>query len=73
MNYVVVSSSLIIVSYTSDITPVLSRYFFDIQAIAECGFTLKHVSDMMQTYTHMQHIDKYSQHSSNIWPVWLNN
>ena len=37
----------------------------------ECGFTLKCICDII-TYSQMQHTDKYSQHSSNIWPVWLN-
>ena len=33
---------------------------------------LKHVCDMTRTYSQMHHTDKYSQHSSIIWPVWLN-
>ena len=69
----VVSSIAIAVTYTSDTTPVLSRYVFDIQATTECGFTLKHISDTMGTYNHVQHTDKYSQHGSIIWSVWLNN
>ena len=35
-------------------------------------FTLKCVCDMIRTYSQMHHTDKYSQHSSIIWPVWLN-
>ena len=42
------------------------------QAIIECRFSLKLVRDMIITYSHMQRSDKYSQHSSIIWPVWLN-
>ena len=38
----------------------------------KCGFTLKLVRDMIITYSQMQSTDKYSQHSSIIWPVWLN-
>ena len=41
-------------------------------ATIECGFTLKCVRDMIRTYSQMHRIDKYSQHSSIIWPVWLN-
>ena len=38
----------------------------------ECGFTLKGVRDMIRTYSQMHRTDKYSEHSSIIWPVWLN-
>ena len=38
----------------------------------ECGFTLKFVYDMIITYSQMHRPDKYTQHSSIIWPVWLN-
>ena len=38
----------------------------------ECGFPLKLVRDMIITYIQMHRTDKYSQHSSIIWPVWLN-
>ena len=38
----------------------------------ECGFTLKRIRDMIRTYSQMHYTDKYSQHSSIIWPVWLN-
>ena len=30
------------------------------------------VRDMIKTYNQMHRTDKYSQHSSIIWPVWLN-
>ena len=46
--------------------------FLDIQATTECGFSLKHVRDMIKTYSQMHRTDKYSQHSSIIWPAWLN-
>ena len=45
---------------------------FDIQATVECGFTLKLVRDMIKTYNQMCRTDKYSQHSSIMWPVWPN-
>ena len=32
----------------------------------------KRVRDMARTYSQMHRINKYSQHSSIIWPVWLN-
>ena len=35
-----------------------------------CGFTLKRVRDMIRKYSQMHWTD--SQHSSIIWPVWLN-
>ena len=36
------------------------------------NMTLKRVRDMIRTYSQMHRTDKYSQHSSIIWPVWLN-
>ena len=50
----------------------LCHLTIDIQATIECGFTLKHVQDMVITYSQMHRTDKYSQHSSIIWPVSLN-
>ena len=44
----------------------------NIQATIECGFTMKRVRNMIRTYSQMLRTDKYSQHSSIIWPVWLN-
>ena len=38
----------------------------------EFGFTLKLVRDMIITWSKMYYTDKCSQHSSIIWPVWLN-
>ena len=46
--------------------------FINIQATIECRFTLKRVSDMIITYGQMHRTDKFSQHSSIIWPVWIN-
>ena len=42
------------------------------KATIKCGFTLKRVRDVTRTYSQMHRTDKYSQHSSIIWPVWLN-
>ena len=36
---------------TSDLAPVSSKEFLDIQAAIECGFTLKRVRDMITTYS----------------------
>ena len=35
-------------------------------------FTLKRVRDMIRPYIQLHRTNKYSQHSSIIWPVWLN-
>ena len=37
-----------------------------------CRFTLKLERDMGITHSQMHRTGKYSQHSSIIWPVWLN-
>ena len=50
----------------------LLHKFFDIQATIECEFTLKRICDMTRTYSQMHRTDKYSEHSSFIWSVWLN-
>ena len=49
----VVCSSPVAVTQTSDIVPVLSKEFLDIQTTMECGFTLKRVRDMTREYTLM--------------------
>ena len=51
------------------VAPASSKEFLDIQATVECGFTLKRVRDMTRTYSQMHRTDKYSEHSSIIWPV----
>ena len=68
----VVGSSPVAVTDTSDIALVLIKKFLDIQANRECRFTVKCVRDMTGTYSQMHRTDKYSQHSSMIWPVWPN-
>ena len=66
------SSSPVADTWTSDFVPALSKELLDIHATIECGFTLKHVHYMTRTYNQMHDTDKYSQHSSIIWLVWLN-
>ena len=44
----------------------------DCNGTIQCGFTMKRVRDMIRIYSPMYHTDKYSKHSSIIWPVWLN-
>ena len=51
--------------------PVSIKEFLAIQATIDCGFTPKRVLDMI-TYNQMHRTDNYSQHSSIIWPDWLN-
>ena len=70
----VVGSSPVVVTETSDIAPVSSKRFIGIQATIECGFTLKRVRDMMRTYSSQMHrTDKCSQHHSNSgnYRVWI--
>ena len=43
-------SSPVAVTSTSDIAPVSSNEFMNIQAIIECGVTLKRVRDMIRIY-----------------------
>ena len=38
----------------------------------ECRSTLKLVCDMIKIYSQMQRADRYSQHSSINWPLWVN-
>ena len=45
----VVGSSPVSVTKTSDFAPVSSNEFLDIQATIECIFTLKRVGDMIRT------------------------
>ena len=64
MNSMVVGSNPFAVSSTSDMAPLLSNEFFDIQATIECRFTLRPLRDMIITDSQMHRPDKYSQHSS---------
>ena len=47
----VVGSNPVAVTLTSDIAPVLSNEFLDIEATIERDFTLKRVSDMIRAYS----------------------
>ena len=57
---------------TPDFAAVSSKEFLDIQAIIECGFTLKRVRDMTKRYSQMHRADKYSENSTIILSVWPN-
>ena len=71
-NKVVLGLSPVAVTFPSDFGPASSKEFLDIQGTIEFGFTLKRVLDMTRTYSQMNGTDKYSEHSSVIWPVWPN-
>ena len=71
-NEVVLRSSPVAVTSPSDFAPTSSKEFLEIQATIECAFTLKRVREMTRTYSQMHRTDKYSEHSSIIWPVWPN-
>ena len=51
----VLGSSPVAFTSTSDFAPDLNRESLDIQAAIECGFTLKHVRDMRRTYSQFNH------------------
>ena len=63
---ITVITSLLQLKGAKDFAPASSKEFLDIQATVEYGFTLKHVHDMIRTYSQMHRTDKYSQHSSII-------
>ena len=69
-NEVVLGSSPIAVTYTSDLVSASSKEFLDVQATIECGFSLKRVRDMTRTYIQVHRTDKYSEPNLIIWPVW---
>ena len=48
----VVGLNPVAITQTSDMAPVLSQEFLDIQATIECRFTLKLVRDMIITCSH---------------------
>ena len=49
-----------------------AKFEGEVTATIEYGITLKRVRDMTRTYSQMHRTDKYSEHSSIIWPVWPN-
>ena len=59
-NEAAAGSSPVAVTSTSDIAHVSSKEFLHIQANVECGFTLKHVRDIIRTYSQMHCTEKYS-------------
>ena len=65
-------SSPVAVTLTSDIAPVSSKEFHDIQATIECRFTLKRVRDMIIiTYNHIMILYKLDSFDSQsiLWSV----
>ena len=68
----VVGSSPVSFSHTLDFACVSSKEFLDIQMTIECGLALNHMRDIIRTYSQMHRTGKYSQHSSMICFVWLN-
>ena len=69
---VVVGSSALAVTKTSGFAPASSKEFLDVQATIECGFIMKRARDLIRTYSQMHRADRYLQHSSFTWLVWLN-
>ena len=49
-----------------------ARSFLTFRQTMEYRFTPKFVRDLIITYSQIHRTDKYCQHSSIIWPVWLN-
>ena len=47
----------------------MSKEFLDIKVTIDCGFMLKLVRYRIRTYSQIHRTDKYSEHSSVIWPV----
>ena len=58
---------------TTDIVPVSSKEFLDIQTTLDCGFNLKRVRDMIITFSQMHHTDKYSTQLNHLTGLakWL--
>ena len=62
----VVGSSQVAVTYTSDPIPAFKKDFADIQATIECRFTLKRIGDMIKIQNKMDRTDRYLQQCSII-------
>ena len=71
-NWIRTPNHLVRKQTVNHLAPVSSKAFFDIQATKECRFALKRVCDMIRTQSQMHHTNKCWQHSSVIWPIWLN-
>ena len=69
---VILGSSLVAVTLTTDFTSAWIKEFLDLQATIECWFTLKRVLDMTRTYSQMHPTDMCVEQSSIIWPVCPN-
>ena len=72
------SSSPVTVTSISDIAPVLSNEFLEIQATTGCRFTLKRICDMIE-HTVIRTLQISAQNTTQsimkelfIKPVWLN-
>ena len=72
LNLVVVGSSLIVSHKLQILDLFQARSSLTFRQPWTIGFTLKHVCDIRRIYCQMYRKDKYSRHSSIIWPVWLN-
>ena len=62
-----------------NVKELLARSSCKIWSLSECNWTRtqnhlfhKRVPDMIRIYSQMHRTDRYSQHSSIIWPVWPN-
>ena len=56
----------------SDMVPARARSSLILTPTINSRFILKLAIDMIITYTQVHRTNKYSQHSSIIWAVWLN-
>ena len=59
-------------NYLSELANWLSWSSLTLRQIYEYRFTQKAVHDMIKACSQMHRTDDYSQRSSIIWPVWLN-
>ena len=66
----VLGSSPVAVTSPSDFAPASSKEFLDIQAIIECGFTLKRIRDMTE-HTVKIGVDKGTKFCNRSMKSWL--
>ena len=59
------------VNKTSDIAPVLSKRFPDIQITVECRFTLKRLHDMIITYSQIKEYPLHKITYSESWSITM--
>ena len=55
-----------------NVKELLAWNWYKIWNLSDCSWTQIQVCDMIRKYSNMHSTNKYSQHSSIIWPVWLN-